>query len=260
MKQNYVISIPVKAFWRIAVPAAVLGGLVCMLVGILVVDNLVMPRIVHVNRGWVTVPVLRAVPYEQARQRLYDVGLRLSVRGREYNDSVAEQCVISQEPPAGERLNTAERRGVNVVMSKGPEVARVPQVVGGFEYQAKRELRKQGFEVGGAIHRYDPKVPKDHVISVSPPAGTRISREMPVSMTVSKGPEPTEAAVPNLVGEMLSDAKKLLEENELTTGDVTYRYSATSMPGRVLSQSSPPGASIPLHSAVNLVVCAEKHE
>jgi len=256
MPKNYVISIPVGVFWKVVLPAALLFTCVGALAGVILVDRLVMPRIVKADRGWVNVPQVTGLPFEKARQKLYDVGLRLSVTDKAYDPAVPEDAVVSQSPLPGERMNTAERRAVNAIMSKGPETATVPDVRNMVENLARREIRKLGFQIGKVTTKYDDEAAKDMVMLVAPKPGSVISREIPVELTVSKGPEPTHATVPNLVGETLADAKKLLDDDGLKVGRIDIKYSSTSQPGSVLSQSLSPGANVPLGSPVNLIVCA----
>jgi len=90
----------------------------------------------------------------------------------------------------------------------------------------------------------------------NPPRGTIISREVCVEITVSKGPKPTHAEVPNVIGETLSDAKRLVEESGLNVGKVEYRMNTPTRPGTVISQSVSPGTNAPLESAVDLVISA----
>jgi beta-lactam-binding protein with PASTA domain len=60
--------------------------------------------------------------------------------------------------------------------------------------------------------------------------------------------------VPNLIGESLLDAKKKIEESGLELGKLDYKNNATLSPGTVISQSVPPGSSVALKSAINVVV------
>jgi beta-lactam-binding protein with PASTA domain len=64
--------------------------------------------------------------------------------------------------------------------------------------------------------------------------------------------------MPNLVGEMLSEARVALADAGLSTGQIHYRKTTTSSPGRIISQSLPPGASVPLESTVDLVISASR--
>jgi serine/threonine-protein kinase len=139
-------------------------------------------------------------------------------------------------------------------VSKGSEVGAVPDVRKLTERKAVLELRKQGFIVGKKKRDYSDSLEKDMVIQVSPGPGSMVSKEMPVDLVISDGVKPTHADVPNLIGESLLDAKKKIEESGLTLGKIDYKNNATLSPGTVVSQSVPPGSSVALKSAVNVVV------
>ncbi|MBD3347457.1 MAG: PASTA domain-containing protein [Chitinivibrionales bacterium] len=258
MKKNYTISIPVVKFWTIVVPSAILlmiaGGLVMMLI----VDRAIMPKIVRVDKGLVVMPDLHNLPWKEARQELYDVGLRGQVVGRQYDTEIKDNYVISQSPKAGENVNTAERRGVDITLSKGPEILEIPEIAKIMERKAKRRLREAGFTIGTVTRYYSNRIPQDHVISISPDPGTKISRELPVDISISKGPMPTHAEVPNIIGDLLSSAKEKIREAGLKVGEVEAKQSATSRPGTIISQSAAPGSTVPFEKTINLVVSTKK--
>jgi serine/threonine-protein kinase len=211
-----------------------------------------MPRIVNMDRGMVTVPSIVNMPWEDARQQLFNIGLRLQISVRQYDEKVARDCVISQQPLAQE--NVKKGRLVVVVVSKGSEIGVVPAVMNLTERKATSELKKMGFIVGKSKRDYFDDFPKDVVASISPKEGTTISREMPVDIVVSDGPKPTHADVPNLIGESLLIAKNKIEKSGLKLGKIDYKANATVVPGTVISQSAPPESSVPLESAINIVV------
>jgi eukaryotic-like serine/threonine-protein kinase len=255
MKKNYTISIPRSRFWTVLVPLAVLCMVIGGLLGVFLVDRFVMPRIVGVSsRGVVAVPQIAGVPMEEAREQLYRCGLRLDVAQKEYSKSIASLSIISQEPAAGTEVKNG--RHVSVVISLGPEVASVPNVEKLTERQARKSLKDAGFEIVSVVKAYDEETPADQAVGTEPPAGTKTSREVTVQIKMSKGSKPTSVIVPNVIGEMLSDARAKIEDSGLKTGRVDFRNASTSPSGTIVSQSLAPGATVPLESAVDLVVAA----
>ena len=200
----------------------------------------------------VTVPSIVNMPWEEARQQLFNIGLRLQISVRQYDEKVVRDRVISQQPLPQE--NVKKGRLVIVVVSKGSEIGVVPTVTNLTEHKATSELKKMGFIVGKSQRDYFDDYPKDVVASISPKEGTTISREMPVDIVVSDGPKPTHADVPNLIGEGLLIAKNKIEKSGLKLGKIEYKANATVAPGTVISQSAPPESSVPLESAINIVV------
>jgi eukaryotic-like serine/threonine-protein kinase len=256
MKKSYTISVPVRTFWTVVVPLAVFITAVGMLFGILAVDRIIMPTIVHVNKDMIEVPSIEGQPYEEARQKLYDVGLYCDVQAKEYNDKIGREIIITQAPVSGTKVKKG--RQVAVVVSKGPLAGPVPHVRKLSERQAKAELRKAGFELGKSKKVYSEDITKDLVVTAVPEEGTIISREMTVDIHVSNGPRPTHVEVPNLVGESIGSAQAKLEDAGLSAGTVSTDNNPSLAPGTVISQSVSPGTSVPLESAVDLVVAVRK--
>jgi eukaryotic-like serine/threonine-protein kinase len=258
MRRSYTInfSIPVSTFWGIVVPLLVLavaGGMLC---GVLVVDRLIMPTVVGVNRGLIPVPSVVNMPSDQARDKLLGVGLRWDIKSREYSDGVPQNSVISQFPAAGDEVKKG--RQVDAVVSKGPKTDAVPDVKKLNDRQARIELRKHGFDIGRIRRTYDDSVTKDLAIKSVPEKGTIISKEMTVDLVLSNGPKPTSAEVPNIVGESIESARAKVEDSGLSMGAMTYANNASVEPGTVMSQSFSPGTSVPLESKIDIVVSVKK--
>jgi len=256
MKKNYSINIPADLFWKVIIPSAVIIAIVGGGLGILIVDKFIMPGIVHTDRQVVTVPSVVGKSWEKARQAMFDVGLRLQVKDRQYDDKSPRDNVLNQLPEEGQQVKKG--RMVVVTLSKGPEIAVVPDVRKLTDRKAVLELHKQGFVVGKKKHDYCDTLDKDLVVSMTPAARSSMSREMPVDLLISDGPKPTHASVPNLVGETLLDAKKKIADNGLVLGKLDYQNSSALSAGTIISQSLSPGSSVPLQSQINIVVSVVK--
>lgn len=223
----------------------------------LLVDRYVMPNVVGMkNRGIIRVPDLVGIDSEEGRQVLYDIGLRLQVQSREYSDSLANGFIISQRPQPEEQVKRG--RHVFVIVSKGPEVGVIPEARNMTERIGKKVLREAGFTNVKVYKAYSEKVAKDMIISVVPAPGTGISREIEVELSLSKGPKPTHAVVPNVIGESLAIAKQAITESGLRVGNVEYRVNTSARPGTVITQSVAPGKNAPLESSIDLIVSASK--
>jgi eukaryotic-like serine/threonine-protein kinase len=257
MNRSYTISIPVRTFWRIVVPVVVGVCLIGAVAGIVVVDRAIMPNIVGVNKGIVAVPSVLGLEWEAARQKFFNVGLVGRIKSHEFSDSIPDGWVIRQYVAAGDQVKRG--RHIDVAVSKGPEVGVLPSVKGLAEHVARLELQKKGFSVAASTRKYHDKVPSGSIIELSPPEGTRISREMEVEMSVSKGPKPTHAVMVNVVGEGLGEARAKIGDIGLKVGKVDYQNNPALAPGMVLKQSVPPGTNVPLESSVDLVVSVARN-
>ena len=87
MKKNYTISFSSSTFWKVIVPFIAVAIAAGGLIGVIVIDKKIMPHIVHIDRGMVTVPSLVGLSWEDARQELFNQGsARLPVNNRHPGD------------------------------------------------------------------------------------------------------------------------------------------------------------------------------
>lgn len=252
MKKNYTINIPSGFLFKRLIPALVILSVLSVVFGVLFVDMIVMPNVVGVNRDVVTVPSVTGLPFEDAREKFFKAGLLTETRNREYDDSIPPDAVISQSPEAASRVKKG--RKIAVVVSKGKEIGIIPDVRNISERQARILMKKAGFTIGNVRKMYSEEKAVDIVIDAFPKSGTTTSREIEVELYLSKGPKPTHAEVPNLVGESLKNAKTLVTESGLLLGKVSYQNNPSLLPGTIISQSSAPGSQVPLESKLDLVV------
>ena len=257
MGSKYSFSISVKKFWLLVVPIAAAVFVGGGALGYFLVDKVIMPNFTDVkNRNDVIVPSVVNLDVDEAAQRAFDLGLRIIRKEREYSDNKPLNSVISQEPAAGEKVKRG--RHIFVVLSNGAEVGTIPGIEGLAEGPARSALRQAGFENISSVFRFDQRVPAQSSIETEPSAGTRTSRDVPVRLILSRGQRPTHAAVPNLVGEMFSDAQATIVERGLRVGRVRTEPSSVMSAGQVISQSLSPGADVPLESVIDVVVAAER--
>lgn len=251
MKKNYTISLTSSEL-KIFLVATVAFCFIAIIGGILIVDKIVMPRIVGNERDIIKVPSIAGLHWEEGREKLYAVGLLTEIKSREYDSKIAPEYIISQMPEPGAKVKKGRRIGI--VLSRGKEIATIPDVRKLTERAARIELKKNGFTLGKVKKVYADSPDVELVIDAFPQSGSTISREMAVDLIISKGPKPTHAEVPNIVGESLTEAKKTVEDAGLLIGKIEYKDSPSLLPGTVISQSVPPGESAPLESKIDIEV------
>ncbi len=126
----------------------------------------------------IPVPAVAGVDADEATKTLEDLGLTVE-RSEEYSGSVPRGEVISTTPKADATLYKGDT--VTIVVSKGPPLVTVPNVVGKGESAARAELEKAGLKVtvrkpfGTAIFG---------VRSQSPGGGTQAPRGSTVTITI----------------------------------------------------------------------------
>jgi len=153
----------------------------------------------------VPVPDVVGATQEDATRALNDAGFEVTVK-QAFDDTVARGLVMRQSPDAGTKFQ--EGAAVTLTVSKGPPPVEVPTLVGQPLADAKAALRAVGLKAKEK-KEFSTDVPRGHVISTDPPAGTRLPRGSEVTLVVSKGPKTF--AMPNVVGMSRESAQALLE-------------------------------------------------
>ncbi len=171
-----------------------------------VLDNGTVEAVVSRGPERYDVPAVAGMSLAEATDALEGTHLAVGEVTRVYHERVAEGVVVSADPAPG----TSVKRDavVDLVVSKGREPVDVVDVTGQDLPEARRTLRRSGLRVE-LDRQYDDTVPAGEVISQSPEDGT-LFRGDPVSLVVSRGPEPVE--VPSVFRMGVEAARKTLED------------------------------------------------
>lgn len=109
----------------------------------------------------------------------------------------------------------------------------VPSSIIGMKLaDARDQLESSGLEVRTAKAVYDDRVHKGGVAKSDPPAGARIAKGEPVTLTPSKGITPIE--VPDVRGKTLPEATQALEDKGFKVGRTSNSPSQTVAKDRVI--------------------------
>ena len=198
----------------------------------------------------VNVPNVVGMTESEAQTAIDAVGVTVGTVDYAFSDTVAKDHVISQNPVAD--TSVLPGTAVALVVSKGPDLVTVPDVVGMTESAAQTALTAERLQAS-VTRVYSDTVPEGEVISQDPAAGASVAPNTAVTLFVSKGPEP-EVTVPNVVGMTQSDAENAIKNAGLKVGTVAEEYSDTLPVHEVMSQDPAAGASVKAGSAVALGV------
>jgi eukaryotic-like serine/threonine-protein kinase len=215
----------------------------------------------------VAVPNVRGLKEAEAKSRLTAAGLKSKV-DRVFAGAPKGE-VVDTDPPGGERV--ARGSVVTIKLSKGRNLAKVPDVVGRSESGAITLLRARGFTA--RVFDVPSPEPQGIVVSQSPPAGAQAPPDSRVRINVSSGkpsgqttertettqttqttPTVTRVTVPNVVGIAQTPALRLLRGVGLR-GVVAFATS-NAPPGRVISSRPASGTQVQRGSVVTITVSA----
>jgi len=122
---------------------------------------------------------------------LREQGFQPKVSGREYNETVPKDAVISQRPSSGTWVR--KNSEIRLVVSRGSDAVALPSLAGLPLPEAQRLLQEHGLTAGRVAKVHSPEHPKGEVIAQDPEAGALIRRGSPVALLLSLG-EPEEPA------------------------------------------------------------------
>jgi len=181
----------------------------------------------------VQVPDLYGKSLVEANRILTDKGLYLKIEGEDYDSSIPPGNIMKQDVPGGNSVK--ERRGIKVVISKGPKVKSIPMLVNETLVDAESLLIKDGVKIGKIIMVHSDQVDKDKVIAQKPGPEEPVSDN--ITLLVSLGPYDRAYICPDFKGMLLEQANLLIKKLNLNT--VTEGSG-----GRVESQKPEPGKQI----------------
>lgn len=161
----------------------------------------------------VTVPNIVDRPITEAALLLTERGLELGRQVQAPHPTIPEYYVIAQRPLAGRIAR--EGRRVNVVVSRGQDYLRAPDVSGKALEDARREILAARFRVG-SLARVQADLPRDVVLAQDPPAGGELADQGEIHLLVSAGSDRPSALMPDLRGLPVSDIAKALEGFEVS--------------------------------------------
>jgi serine/threonine-protein kinase len=133
----------------------------------------------------------------------------------------------------------------------------VPVVIGLELKEAARQLREVGLQPQMAGEEYHAAFSKGAVIRQNPSGGSRILKNKQVRLIISKGSG--ETLIPELVGQSLARAQRLLAEEGLVPRNIARVYGAVPA-DVVIAQDPPAGFPARRGSAVSLLVSLGERE
>lgn len=207
------------------------------------------------NFGYEEVPVpnIEGFSQDEANKILRENNLFLEVRGSKNDNEIEEGYIISQEPKGG--MYVKPHSTVKVVVSLGPELVEVPNVVGKPKRDAEIELENQGLTIGEPEYEYS-EYPSGTVIRQSISPTTQVLKGEKIVLTISKGPEDNIVRVGNYVGQHLDMVSQLIQGDRLKMGEIKEEYSEEYSKGTVIRQNPAPGSTVSEYREIDLVVSA----
>ncbi|MBU3742482.1 MAG: PASTA domain-containing protein [Candidatus Kapabacteria bacterium] len=212
-------------------------------------DQLVLPSVVHAGKT-VTVPSLTGKTVDDALQLMVQNDLALVQPREQYSDKVPKGRIISQLPYAGALVKAGRR--IYVTVSKGIEMATVPNVRGMNLRDARMAMMRAGLAIGDISYEASDSVEANRVLAQSTPSGQELSFGSVCHVVVSSGR--AVVAVPDVRSLTVQQASAALAASGFLVGRIDYRSSSAFAANTVIDQSPGSDSLAAPGTLINLTV------
>jgi serine/threonine-protein kinase len=207
----------------------------------------------YTNVPIVQVPDIEGKSLSEARNMASEVGLSLlENEERVFSEELAENYIVNQQPRPGERIK--QSRSINITVSKGPQLIKIPDFIGSSLREALIELDNLSLKSGDIQYIFRLSEEPGTVINQIPAAGAEVEKNSEVTLFVSRGERNISVRMPDLTGLEQAEAVNLIREKGLNVGQISVESSNRFIDGQVISQSVKAGEYLPRGIAVDFVI------
>lgn len=233
---------------------AIITGIIIFAIALIAAVPIVTMSIVNSSTRAedVQIPNVVNLSQEEAKQRIENSNLVFNVSKEIYSADVEAGYVISQDPAYISNYSVKEGSTVNVVISKGKEMVKMPKVIGKEYSDAENTLTELGIKIE-KVEETSQKVEEGYVISQEISENSEIEVGTTVKIHVSTGTGIKKVTVTSVVGKTEEEAKATLTGLKLEVNIVQEEDTSKSN-GVVLKQSIEAGTSVEEGSAITITV------
>lgn len=178
-------------------------------------------------------------------------GLGLSSRTEEaFDDNIGNGLVVRSEPEAPAMIRKFQP--VVLVVSKGPELFEVPNLLQKDVGAATEDLREIRLTLGQVTEAYDETVAAGLIVAQEPRADDQVRRGTPVNLVVSLGPEPID--VPVVTGMSQDEAVQELADAGLRASIAPETVYDRDVPAGAVAAQRPDSGRLNRGDAVALTI------
>lgn len=204
------------------------------------------------NPPEVELPNLVGMSKEEAQKEAENLKLKIEIKEEEFNKEVPEGFIISQDPKYIEKYNVKEESTITVVVSKGQEKTKVPNVKGKSQEEALQLLEEANLKAE-IIEETSKTVKEGYVISQETEPDEEAFAGDTVKIHISKGTGIKQVNVVSVIGQSEANAKTTLTGLGLKV-NVAYEEDTSKADGIVLKQSLEGGKTVNEGTTITITV------
>ncbi|WP_053956947.1 Stk1 family PASTA domain-containing Ser/Thr kinase [Inediibacterium massiliense] len=197
------------------------------------------------------VPNVVGIPYEEAKTNLENLGFKVEKASEKSSAEYENGYVMAQDPSDGEVKKAGYT--IKLTVSTGAKLVEVPSFVNENIDEIDDLLENAGLKEGIVKPEYS-NLPNGVIINQSPKAYKEVKEGTEVNFIVSQGPEVKLVEVPNVEGEEINVAKRIIESKNLICGKVEYKYDDSVDKNKVITQSLKAGSEVEENKVIDLLV------
>ena len=204
------------------------------------------------NPPEVELPNLVGMSKEEAQKEAENLKLKFEIKEEEFNKEIPEGFIISQDPKYIEKYNVKEGSTITVVVSKGQEKTKVPNVKGKSQEEALQLLEEAKLKAE-IIEETSKTVKEGYVISQETEPDEEAFAGDTVKIHISKGTGIKQVNVVSVIGQNEANAKTTLTGLGLKV-NVAYEEDTSKADGIVLKQSLEGGKTVNEGTTITITV------
>ena len=204
------------------------------------------------NPPEVELPNLVGMSKEEAQKETENLKLKFEIKTEEFNKEVPEGYIISQDPKYIEKYNVKEGSTITVVVSKGQEKTKVPNVKGKSQEEALQLLEAANLKAE-IIEETSKTVKEGYVISQETEPDEEAFAGDTIKIHISKGTGIKQVNVVSVIGQNEANAKTTLTGLGLKV-NVAYEEDTSKADGIVLKQSLEGGKTVNEGTTITITI------
>ncbi len=248
---NFIVNVNYKKYFTSDRAKKIYLILALCLVLFFAFNDLFMPWYANAG-GIIEVPSVIGLKYEDAQTKLDSLGFETHKGDVRMDREHPVGIVIIQNPLTGAAVKKGRR--VYLTVSGGELLVTVPNIKGRTLRDARFMLEREGLKLGAIEYQSSDEFPENTVVEQKLSAGSKVKKNVYVSIVISQGSISEKISVPDLTGKTLQEAEKILIGVGLKPGNITYVPTPDLLPNTIVDQYPRSGEMIAKGQIVDLIV------
>ncbi|MBI5417927.1 PASTA domain-containing protein [Candidatus Poribacteria bacterium] len=218
----------------------IIAAIVSMMLVVILLGSMIV-WMFSLGEDVVETPNLIGLDTLSALEALTPFGLGLKIEGQQYNNKYPKGYIVSQNPEQKEKVR--KTRDIKVIISRGTEMVRIPNLAGLSMRHAKVALQQVGLIKGDEAYVNSEIFLNNRIIAHTPSPGTPVKRGVKINLLISTGADKRKYMMPDCIGKRIMQIEKDFNEIGLLS-DVEYEYNPKFAEGTIIGQNPMFGTAV----------------